>query len=150
MMDSYGDTLLRLCTVMLKNGDTARDAVQDTFIKAYRALPRFRGDCSELTWLTAIAMNVCRDYMRRSWFRTVLYAEPPDVPTEESFSDDTVLNEVMNLPDRLKSAVLVRYYENLSLDECAKVLKISKSTVKKRLSGATKILRERLKEWYYE
>ena len=149
MMDEYGTGLTRLCTLMLRDRDAARDAVQDAFVKAYKALPGFRGECSEKTWLTAIAINVCRDYLRRRRIREVLFDKPPDIPCDAPFADDTVINEVMRLPDRLKSAVLVRYYENLTLEECARALGISRSGVKKRLAKAEGLLRDRLKEWYY-
>ena len=150
MMDEYGSTLLRTCAIILKDRTLAQDAVQDTFMKAYRHMDRFRDDCSEKTYLTGIAVNVCRDYMRRKWYRTLLFDVPPERPTESCFPDDTVLTEVMNLPRRLREVILLRFYQQMKQDEIAEVLKISRSAVKKRLARAQEILKERLKEWYYE
>ena len=68
-MRQHGSRLLRLCAMNLQDASLAQDAVQDTFLKAFRQFHRFRGDADPLTWLTAIAMNVCRDYRRTAWFR---------------------------------------------------------------------------------
>ena len=66
LVDTYQISLKRMCTVWLKDASLAEDAVQEAFIRAYRALPAFRGECGEKTWLTRIALNVCRN-MRRGW-----------------------------------------------------------------------------------
>ena len=150
MMDEYGSTLLRTCAVILKDRSLAQDAVQDTFIKAYRHMESFKSDCSEKTYLTGIAVNTCRDYLRRKWYRTLLFDVPPERPDEDRFPDDTVLTEVMKLPRKLREVILLRFYEQMKQDEIAEALNISKSAVKKRLTRAQEILKERLKEWYYE
>lgn len=64
--------------------------------------------------------------------------------------DDTVLSEVTRLPRRYREAVLLRYYQGLRLKETAEALQISNSAVKQRLKRANAILRERLKEWYFD
>ena len=150
MMDEYGSTLLRTCTLILKDRTLAQDAVQETFIKAFRSMERFKGECSEKTYLTGIAINICRDYMRRKWYRTLLFDVLPEKPAEDCFPDDTVLTEVMKLPLKLREVILLRYYQQMKQDEIAETLKISKSAVKKRLARSHAMLKERLKEWYYE
>ena len=60
MVDEHGARLLRLCYLRLQDRALAEDALQDTFVKAWRAYPEFRQDSSEITWLTAIALNCCR------------------------------------------------------------------------------------------
>ena len=57
-----------MCCVYLRDASMAEDAVQETFLKAYRALDSFKGDSSEKTWLYSIAMNVCRDMRRLAWY----------------------------------------------------------------------------------
>ena len=64
LMRQYGSQLLRLCTMILEDASLAQDAVQDTFLRAYRRFDTWRGEATEKTWLTAIAVNVCRDYRR--------------------------------------------------------------------------------------
>lgn len=61
LVEQYQTDLLRLCYIQLHDTALAEDAVQETFIKAYRSFPSFRGDCSEKTWLMRIAVNTCRD-----------------------------------------------------------------------------------------
>ena len=59
LMATYKNDLMRMCCVWLMDASLAEDAVQETFIKAYRAMANFRGDCSEKTWLMHIAVNTC-------------------------------------------------------------------------------------------
>lgn len=150
MMDEYGSTLLRTCTLILKDRHLAQDAVQETFVKAYRHMDMYRGECSEKTFLTGIAMNVCRDYMRAKWRRTLLFDVPPERPGEDCFPDDTVITEVMALPRKLREVILLRFYQQMKLEEVALALGISRSAVKKRLNRAYALLKNRLGEWYYE
>ena len=69
LVETYQTPLRRLCCVMLKDVHLADDAVQETFLKAYRALNDFRRESSGKTWLTRIAVNTCRDMMKSRWFR---------------------------------------------------------------------------------
>ena len=70
-MRRYGDALVRMCCLYLNDASLAQDAAQDTFIKAWRNLGQFRGECDERTWLMRIAINTCRDYHRTAWLRHV-------------------------------------------------------------------------------
>jgi len=65
MMQTYGTQLLRLCTLYLKDRMLAEDAVQETFVRAWRA--DFRQECSEKTFLTRIAINICKNHLRTPW-----------------------------------------------------------------------------------
>ena len=69
MVAQYEVSLLRTCYMYLRDRRLAEDAVQETFLKAYKALDTFRGDSSEKTWLMRLAMNTCRDIKRNGWFR---------------------------------------------------------------------------------
>ncbi len=71
LVETHGDSLLRMCCLYLNDRHLEEDAVQDTFVKAYRSLARFRGDCSEKTWLMRIAINTCKNYRRSPWHRWV-------------------------------------------------------------------------------
>ena len=64
MVNLYQLSLLRLCVMYLHDEEQAKDAVQETFIKAYRNLDSFRADSSEKTWLTRIAINTCKNMHR--------------------------------------------------------------------------------------
>ena len=81
LVEAYQETLLKICYVYLKDRDLARDAVQETFFRAYRGLAGFRGESSEKTWLIRIAANVCRSQLRGGWFRCLdRRVTPEDLP----------------------------------------------------------------------
>ena len=61
LMTQYGDSLLRMCYMLLGDRELARDAAQDSFLKAYRALPTLREGDGERAWLMRIAINTCKD-----------------------------------------------------------------------------------------
>ena len=150
LMKQYGTDLLRLCTMHLRDPELARDAVQETFLKVYRAMDQYRGEASEKTYLTSIAMNVCRDMLKSAWFRhrsPVALDQLPEEASDFQMPDDTVLSEVMRLPLKYREVVLLRFYQDLKLGEIAEALGISVGKVRSRLSSASGILREKLKEW---
>jgi len=153
-MAEHGTPLLRMAYVYLGDRALAEDAVQETFLKAYRALDRFRGESSERTWLTRIAMNTCVSMRRTAWMRTV-WSSPalealPEPAGEDERRDDTVLQAVMALPDKLKQVVLLRYYRDMKVSEVAEALRISPNAVSVRLGRARSQLRAALKGWYFD
>ena len=154
MMAAYGERLLRMCALQLRDAYLAEDAVQETFLKAYRRMSGFRGESSELTWLTSIAIHVCRDMQRGSWFRHVDRRtdalELPEAAVPDEYPDRTVIAEVQALPPRYREVIALRYYQGLTLRETSDALRLSQTAVKARLNRANAILRERLKEWYDE
>ena len=70
---AYSDAILRTCFVYLSNVQDAEDAMQDTFLKAWKAMDQYeeRNGASEKAWLLKIAVNVCHDYHRSKWFRKI-------------------------------------------------------------------------------
>jgi len=153
LMEQYGSSLLRMSALYLKDAHMAQDAVQETFIKAYRHMKDYRGESSEKTWLTAICVNTCRDILKSAWFRHRSRKDVdslPEKPADFEFPDSTVLTEVMRLPARYREAVLIRYYGGMKLKEAAGALGISEGRLRTRLEKANGILRDRLKEWYYD
>ena len=77
--EQYQTELLRMCCLYLRDAELAKDAVQETYLKAYRALDSFRGECAEKTWLLRIAINTCRDMRRSAWFRHIDRRVTPDM-----------------------------------------------------------------------
>ncbi|MBQ2930524.1 MAG: sigma-70 family RNA polymerase sigma factor [Clostridia bacterium] len=150
LMVQHGSRLLRLCAMNLRDASLAQDAVQDTFLKAFRQFHRFRGDADALTWLTAIAINVCRDYRRTAWFRHVdrRMEDLPEQAANFPFPDNTVITEVTKLPDKYREVILLRYYQDMKQKDIAAALGISDRAVRQRLNKANTMLREQLKEWY--
>ena len=156
LMREHGDAIFRMCCMHLHDVQLAEDAAQETFLKAYRHLDSFRGACSEKTWLTGIAINVCRDFLRTAWLRRVDRSVDvsqlmlPECAQADEYRDDTVLTEVMQLPARLREVILLRYYQGMTLQETADALHQGLSTVKAHQRKANDMLRQRLKEWYDE
>lgn len=136
----YGDSLLRMCFVYLHDAALAEDALQETFLKAYRHFHDFRGDSSEKTWLTRIAINACKDVRRSNWFRLVdrrlsLDNLPEPVCAFEP-ADETLIRKVMALPGKYKAVVLLFYYQGMTAEEIGRALGIAKPTVYARLKKA--------------
>ncbi|MBQ2954453.1 MAG: sigma-70 family RNA polymerase sigma factor [Clostridia bacterium] len=136
--------LLRLCCVVLRDAALAEDAVQETFLKAYRSLSGFRQEASEKTWLTAIALNVCRDMRKSAWWRHATQSLPLDtlpLPAPERDGDAFALGQaIARLPGKYRDAVLLYYYQDMTLTEAAKVLNTSPATLSKRLARARDML----------
>lgn len=153
LMVLHGTELLRLCALYLKDTSLAQDAVQDTFLKAYRHWADYRSQSTEKTWLTSIARNVCRDYLRTAWFRhrkDQVCIDEASAAEPFAFPDDTVLTEVMRLPVKYREVVLLRYYSGMKLREVADTLHLTEGKVRSRLNRASGMLKDRLKEWYDE
>lgn len=140
MVNEHQLALLRLCFTYLHDQDLAQDAVQETFLKAYRSLWAFRRDANEKTWLSRIAINCCRDISRSGWFRHTdrsvtldMLPEPAAQPTDE---DNALTIEIMKLPKRLREVILLYYFENMTTPEIAETLQISQQAVSDRLVRA--------------
>ncbi len=148
LIQQYQTPLLRLCYIQLQDRTLAEDAVQETFLKAYRGFEQFRGESSEKTWLTRIAVNVCRDYQRGSWFRHTDRSITPDmlqIGAEQPDTEDMDLSmAVMKLPRKMREAILLYYYQDMSTEEIAKVLGLTQSTVSYRLQKSREKLRKLL------
>ncbi len=138
LMAQYKNDLMRMCAACLRDAALAEDAVQETFLKAYRALPAFRGDSSEKTWLMRIAINTCRSMRRDRWFRFVDCSVALDtLPVQAADSADRELADaIMRLPFRLKEVVLLYYYQGMTMQEIAGIMDIAASTVSNRLKKA--------------
>ena len=147
MVNQYQGLLLRICYIYLRDMEQAKDATQDTFLKAYKSLDSFRGECSEKTWLIQIAMNTCRDMQRSAWFRHHdRRVTPEDLPQAILPPDDDddldVMCDVMQLPSKLKEVVMLYYWQNMNVNEIAHALGVTHSTVSTRLKRAREKLHD--------
>lgn len=153
-MQRWETSLLRLCYLYLGERALAEDAVQETYLKAWKSYASFRRDADEKTWLTRIAVNTCKDMLKSAWFRhTDRSAPPEDLPLASlpfTPEDDTVTRAVMRLPEKYRTAVLLRYLQGLTAEETASVLHVPRSTVYHRLNQAQRLLKNALEEWYHE
>ncbi len=141
MVAQYEVSLLRTCYMYLRDRELAEDATQETFLKAYRALPSFRGESSEKTWLMRIALNVCRDMQRSAWFRhvdrrvEVEKLQTPAAPAEFGEADD-LTQAILRLPQKYREVILLHFYQDMTFREISSVLNIAVSTVGKRVRQA--------------
>lgn len=144
LIDQHGDGILRLCLMYLGDRQLAEDAFQETFLRAWKHLPQFRGDSSPKTWLTRIAMNICRSTLRAGWFRLLKRSQDVDelfaMAAPEAGHDLDLTRELCALPGKYREVILLYYYENLNTREIAETLHLPANTVSTRLRAAKKLL----------
>jgi RNA polymerase sigma-70 factor (ECF subfamily) len=153
----YQNYVYRLCYLVMRSEQDAEDMTQETFIRAFRALPRFeiRDGTSFEAWLYRIAINACRSRMRRKWYQVLPWPEPAPqvVAAPEEQPDrvlilgerrDRLLEAIDSLGEKHRLVVILRYYAGLSNEEIARTLNIPSGTVRSRLHIARQRLRELL------
>lgn len=155
----YQNYVFRLCYLVMRSEQDAEDMAQETFIRAFRALPRFEfreGTCFE-GWLYRIAVNACRSRMRRRWYQVLPWPEPapqiisepaqqPDQRLMQGQRRDAILAAIDGLGDKHRLVVILRYYAGLSNEEIARALDIPSGTVRSRLHVARQRLRVLLEQ----
>jgi len=158
----YQHKIVGLVGRYLRDQDEVLDVTQEAFIKAYRALPKFRGDSQFYTWLYRIAINTAKNYLVSRSRR------PPDTDidvNEGEFQDNSaVLKDIENpestlatrqlekviyqaiedLPDELKVAVSLREFEGLSYEEIAEVMECPVGTVRSRIFRAREAIEKKI------
>lgn len=145
----YQNLLMKVCYAYLCHVEDAQDAVQETFLKAYTNISGFRGESSEKSWLIRIARNTCLDMRRSAWFRRVdkriRVEDLPEAGDPGASEDERELTAaILRLPPKLKDAVILYYFQGLSMQETADILGITQPSVSSRLSRARKKLKTQL------
>lgn len=150
-MTRYEQSLLRMCCAYLGDIALAEDAVQETFLKAWKRFDTFRGEANEKTWLTRIAINTCKDVRRSAYFRHVDRAtaleDLPEGAVPFTPQDDSLIQALRALRPRLREAALLCWYWGLTAEEAAKVLGISRSAMFERLSKARRAIQREMEGW---
>ena len=148
LVNEHQSALLRICYVVLRDEELARDAVQETFLKAYRTLEVFRGACSEKTWLTKIALNTCRSMRRSAWFRHMDRRITPEDLPQPAYSpfeeEQTVMCDILLLPGKYREVITLYYLHDMTMSEIAQTLGVSAATVSNRLKRARQTLRSQM------
>lgn len=152
LVERYQRRLLRLVLRLLRDQAEAEDVVQETFLKAYRALPRFRGESAFYTWLYRIAINGARNAILRRRLRGAgAVASPPqDIATPESMLLSkqvmaTIDAAMEALPLELRTAIVLREIEGLSYEEIAQIMECPLGTVRSRIFRAREAIARRLR-----
>ena len=149
MVTEYQGALLRMCCLYLRDASAAQDAVQETFLKAYKGYEAFRGKSTVRTWLMSIAINVCRDMNRSAWLRhTDRRITPEDMPLAAPEDEDALAlaEAIRRLPQKHRDTILLYYYQDMTVKEVAEALHAAPSTIMKRLDQAKDKLKALLAE----
>ena len=150
MMDEYSSMLVGICAILLDDRDLAQDVVQETFIRVYKKMDSFRGARpeSEKAWLTRIAVNLCRDEKRKSWFRLRERAKSIDmtaIPMEDATEEARELYAaVQALPKKYREVILLYYYQDLTAQEIAAIFHQATGSIYHKLSVAQQMLKKTL------
>lgn len=164
LVAKYHRRLERLISRFVRHSGDAEDVTQEAFIKAYRALPGFRGESAFYTWLYRIGINTAKNFLlvqkKRVPTRTVLDAEEAEVFDDASLLHEvsTPENELMSkqvarvvnaslqqLPDDLRTSLTLREIEGLSYEEIAAVMNCPIGTVRSRIFRAREIVAANLR-----
>ena len=164
LVEKYQRKLARLLSRFIRDPAEVEDVTQEAFIKAYRALPAFRGDSAFYTWLYRIGINTAKNYLmamgRRAPTSTEVEAEDAegfeegeqlrDINTPESvlLSNEiasTVTATIEQLPEELRTAIQMREIEGMSYEDIAKAMDCPIGTVRSRIFRAREAIAERLR-----
>ncbi|TCS70430.1 RNA polymerase RpoE-like sigma-24 subunit [Sulfuritortus calidifontis] len=165
LVEKYWRKLTRLLSRMVRDPDEVEDIAQETFIKAYRALPQFRGDAAFYTWLYRIGVNTAKNYLaaKGKAMPTVseraysddeedveerLVAQDINTPESELLSKQVALavNEAVEaLPEELRTAITLREMEGLSYEEIANLMGCPIGTVRSRIFRAREAIAAKLR-----
>ena len=167
--DSFNQLILRwerpiyaLAYRVIGREEDARDVAQETFLRAFRALPGFKGQAKFSSWLYRIALNLCRDWIRRQRRAPVVQmpegVDPSEFAAEtepaESIEDlvarrelSAIVEEAMTiLPEEQRTAIVLKEYHGLTFQEIADLQSVPLSTVKTRLYQGLSVLRRHLEK----
>ena len=154
-IQQYGRRLYGLCVKLCADGGDAQDLYQDTWLKAYQHWDRYDPTRDFGAWITRICVNTYRDRLRRRRLNP-LYdrfatSEEKDRALEQAAEPDDpayreVRDAVRSLPEKLRLAVILYYFNGFAVEATAELLRIPPGTVKSRLARARTLLKERLQD----
>jgi RNA polymerase sigma-70 factor (ECF subfamily) len=157
LVERHQERIRNLLFSIFHDRDFIDDLAQEVFIKAYQALPRFRFEASFYTWLYRIAVNKSRDELRKKKIRRFFSFQTLDegiekelnvrlsVPPEDRDTQELVALGLQSLPEKFRTAVVLKDIDGLSYEEIAEVMQCELGTVKSRISRARSMLRKALK-----
>jgi RNA polymerase sigma-70 factor, ECF subfamily len=160
----YQRKLVRLLSRFIRDPTEVEDVAQEAFIKAYRALPSFRGDSAFYTWLYRIGINTAKNYLVAMGRRAPTVSETESADSEGSEESgqvpdyntpenelmsrqiaETVNRAVEDLPEELRTAITLRELEGLSYEDIAAIMNCPIGTVRSRIFRAREAIAEKLR-----
>ena len=143
----YQDNLFAVAFNICQNTQDAEDVIQDTFVQYYTTKKEFDSEEHIRAWLIRVAVNKAKNVTRTFWRRNKVSIEDfTEMLAFETPESETLFETVMQLPKKYRIVIHLYYYEDYSVGEIAKILKLSESNVKTRLMRGRAKLREVLKE----
>jgi RNA polymerase sigma-70 factor (ECF subfamily) len=164
IVQRYRAQIFNLILRMVKRRDEAEDLTQETFIKAFNALPSFNAEYAFSTWLYKIAVNNCIDHFRKKRLKTFPIDNPimakdgelqrefpdqdagPDAGLIEKERRSYIEEAIDSLPEKYREAILLRHGQDKSYEEISAVLEIPIGTVKVRIFRAREMLKKKLRD----
>ena len=164
-MRKYQHKVVKLVLRYVRNPAEAEDIAQEAFIKAYRALPQFRGDSAFYTWMYRIAINTAKNSLASRDRSPIKYdldlndpeeshsvqtrLQDPDTPEGMALTEEIrgIVNSAIDaLPEELKTAIVLRELDGLSYEEIAAAMECPVGTVRSRIFRAREAIDKRLRE----
>lgn len=146
--NEYGNMLFKIAFLYLGNASDTEDVLQDVFTKYLCGKYKFKNTEHEKAWFIRVTQNKCLDYLKKSGRKNECI---DDVTVTATYKDEDlaqdVIAKVIALPEKYKSAIILFYYNDYTVEEISKTLKISKSAVKKRLQRGRDILKLELEDY---
>ena len=159
LVENYSSFVYNVAFRMMGKPEDAEDVAQDAFLSAYRAFDRFRGESRVTTWLYRITVNAALMKLRKEKRARTLTETGPDdmeIPTSDTTPErwavaselgDKLQEGISQLPEDLRTVVVLRDVEELSNSEAAEILQITVSSLKSRLHRARVLLRKHLSDY---
>lgn len=149
LYNEYIDMIYRICLMYLKNTHDAEEVTQDVFMKYLRYLPDFENKDHAKRWFIKTTANTCKNVLKSSWFKKIICFD--SVPESINYKkEDTILQEILELPYKYKISIYLFYYEGYRTDEISNILNMNPSTVRSNLSRARKKLKLSLEDDFSE
>ena len=143
----YRNTIYRISFNYFKNPHDAEDAVQDVLLKLYTSKKNFESDNHIRNWIIRITINHCKNILRMPWRRkNVTLDDVVEYKMVYTESENELLTEVLQLPEKYRLILYLFYYEEYSGKEIAELLHLSESVVTTRLSRGRSQLKLKLRE----
>lgn len=142
--ERYVDDIFRLCFSFMKNQMDAEDVVQETFLKYFYSHKEFESPDHLKAWLIVTASNHCKDLLKQWWRKRKNLDDYEEAAGGEVVVADEMMELVMSLPEKYKTAVYLYYYEGYDSREIASLLHKPDSTIRTYLQKARKILKQEL------
>ena len=149
ILNQYGNMLFRYALMMLGTTQDAEDVVQDTLLTYWQKAPEFNNKDHEKAWLLTVTANRCRDLLRKRMRREEIslenVAEIAEI-TIESTVDSSILEALVQLPEKYKKVLYLYYVEEYRVDEIAGIIGRTTSAVKMRLKKGRQLLGEQYRK----